>query len=265
MGTGRLAITNAHTGEKVSVRYRGEDGTYDAAALAKIRHMFRSRSDGRETEIPLRLIEILSHLQRVAGDRPLVLVSGYRSPSYNQGLKQQGRQVASGSLHTEGLAADLAFPRAQLPKLWQQVRALDCCGAGYYAKQGFLHVDVGQPRFWEETTSRVDENLSAGNARVFARTEFDRYLAGERIRAKVHSLTVPPLRLELDVRLGETGIVLALRGDDNGCLELDRGGASFEMDGKGTTPGPTSLKLKVCDPRSGQTPEWIQTNPVEIR
>ena len=39
---------------------------------------------------------------------------------------------------------------------------------GYYAKQGFMHVDVGKPRFWEATTSRTDEDLSGGNARVFA-------------------------------------------------------------------------------------------------
>ena len=107
----------------------------------------------------LRLIEVLSHVQKMAGGHPLVLLSGYRSSDYNKALKDQGKQVAGGSMHTEGLAADLAFPRPQLPKLWHQVRDLDCCGAGYYAKEGFLHVDVGRPGFWEATTSRVDENL----------------------------------------------------------------------------------------------------------
>jgi len=37
-----------------------------------------------------------------------------------------------------------------------------------------VHVDVGKPRFWEAATSRADEDLSGGNARVFARTDFDR-------------------------------------------------------------------------------------------
>src|SRR5205809_5243917 len=174
MGDGRLAVVNAHTDEHVTVRYRREDDTYDADALARLRRVFRSGGDAREQDVSLRLIEVLSHVQKMAGGHPLVLLSGYRSPTYNQSLKNQGKQVAGGSMHTEGLAADLAFPRPQLPKLWHQVRDLDCCGAGYYAKEGFLHVDVGRPRFWEATTSRVDENLSAGNARMFARTEFDR-------------------------------------------------------------------------------------------
>lgn len=264
MGDGRLAITNAHTGDRVTVRYRGEDGTYDAAALGRLQHIFRSRSDGGETEISLRLIEVLSHLQRIAGDHPLTLLSGYRSPQYNKDLKQQGRAVAGGSLHTEGLAADLAFPRPQLPKLWQQVRALECCGAGYYAKQGFMHVDVGRPRFWEETTSKVDENLSVGNARLFARTEFDRYAAGEPIRAKVHALTLPPVRLAREVRLGETGITLAMKGESSGCVEVDRSGASFEIEGE-ATPGQGWLELKTCEPRAEQTPELVRTNPIEVR
>ena len=85
--------------------------------------------------------------------------------------------------------------------LWERVRALECCGAGYYAKSGFLHLDVGQPRFWEETTSRVGEDLSADNARVFARTDFDRYGAGEPVDVRVYSITLPPLRVSLRARL----------------------------------------------------------------
>ena len=162
MGDGHLAVVNAHTDEHLTVRYRREDGTYDPDALARLRRVFRSGGDAREQDVSLRLIEVLSHVQKMAGGHPLVLLSGYRSPTYNQSLKNQGKQVAGGSMHTEGLAADLAFPRPQLPKPWHQVRDLDCCGAGYYAKEGFLHVDVGRPRFWEATTSRVDENLSAG-------------------------------------------------------------------------------------------------------
>src|SRR5947199_1815942 len=89
-------------------------------------------------------------------------------------LKDPGKQVAGGSMHTEGLAADLAFPRPQLPKLWHQVRDLDCCGAGYYAKEGFLHVDVGRPRVWEATTSRGEEDVWAGNPPGVARAAVGR-------------------------------------------------------------------------------------------
>jgi uncharacterized protein YcbK (DUF882 family) len=262
MGSGSLAITNAHTGEKTSVRYRREDGTYDPAALGLINRAFRSRGDGGETEMSLRLIEILSHLQRIAGDRPLVLLSGYRSPSYNQGLKDKGRAVAGGSLHTEGLAADLAFPRGQLPTLWQQVRALECCGAGYYARQGFLHVDVGRPRFWEEGTSRVEENLSAGNARLFARTEFDRYAVGEAISVRLHALTVGPIGVAHEILAVELGTAFTL-ADGERCVLVDRDGASLRLHGEARRASGV-LEVRTCDPRPGQTPEAIQTNRIEI-
>ncbi len=195
MGDGTLAVVNAHTGERAEVRYRKADGTYDQAAIARIRRAFRSSGDDGEGRASLRLIEVLSWVQKTSRVRPLTLMSGYRSPEYNEGLRAKGMRAAGGSLHTEGLAADVAFPRATLRPLWMKVRALDCCGAGYYAKEGFLHIDVGQPRFWEPSTSRVEENLSAGNARLFGRTEFDRYARGEEIVVALHAMTVPPVRV----------------------------------------------------------------------
>src|SRR2546426_12666062 len=119
-------------------------------------------------------------------------------------------RAAGGSLHTEGLAADVAFPRAVLRPLWMKVRALDCCGAGYYAKDGFLHIDVGKPRFWEPSTARVEENLSAGSARVVGRTEFDRDAVGEEIAVTLHAMTGPPCRGAAQARLGpEVGDAIA--------------------------------------------------------
>src|SRR5262249_57771710 len=130
--------------------------------------------------------EVVSRVQKASGVRPLTLMSGYRSPDYNEGLRAQGVKAAGGSLHTEGLAADVAFPRKVLRPLWMKVRAMECCGAGYYAKDGFLHIDVGRPRFWEPATSRVEENLSAGDARLVARARDDRYPAGEEAAVAPH-------------------------------------------------------------------------------
>src|SRR5437867_9141428 len=211
MGDGTLAVVNAHTGERAEVRYRKADGTYDQAAIARIRRAFRSSGDDGEGKASLRLIEVLSWVQKTSHERPLTLMSGYRSPEYNTDLRAKGARAAGGSLHTEGLAADVAFPRAMLRPLWMKVRALDCCGAGYYAKEGFLHVDVGQPRFWEPSTSRVEENLSAGNARLFGRTEFDRYATGEKIVVNLHSITIAPVLVAAEGRfLRDNGRSLAL-------------------------------------------------------
>jgi uncharacterized protein YcbK (DUF882 family) len=270
-GDGRLAITNAHTDEQAAVRYRLADGRYDEPALGRVRVLFRSRGDQKEGTVSLRLIELLSRVQAMAGGKPLVLLSGYRSPAYNQDLKQQGRQVAGGSMHTEGLAADLAFPRPALAGLWQKIRTLECCGAGYYQKEGFLHVDVGRARFWEATTSRVDENLSAGNARLFARTGFDRYAAGEPIVVALHALTVPPVGIARTARLvgaageGEPVAVEADLPERDGCLEVPASGTALRVPAAPATHGRAHLVLATCAPRGEKTPETVETNAIEVR
>jgi len=267
MGDGTLALVNAHTSARVDVRYRRKDGSYDEAALARIRRAFRSAGDEGEGKASLRLIEVLSWLERQAKVRPVTLVSGYRSPEYNEDLRAQGVRAAGGSLHTEGLAADVAFPRPMLKGLWLKMRALECCGAGYYAKEGFLHVDVGRPRFWEPSTSRVEENLSAGNAKLFARTEFDRYGRGEGIAIAVHALTVPPVRLAREARLvpaeGEA-VPIGLEGaPPDGCLEVPASGAGVQV-----TPPPNATRgrivLETCAPRTERTPATVETNVVAI-
>jgi len=264
-GDGTLSLVNAHTDERATVRYRRGDATYDTQAIARIRHLFRSQGDARETDVPLRLVEVLAWLQHTAGGKPLVVLSGYRSPDYNQDLKAQGRAVAGGSLHTEGLAADLAFPRTDLPRLWHRVRDLDCCGAGYYAKEGFLHVDVGRPRFWEATTSRVDENLSAGNARVFARTEFDRYAAGEGVVVTLHAATVPPVLVRREARLGGESVrVESELPEREGCYEVRGPGARLKVVGVPAVRR-APVVLSTCEPRVERTPETVETNPIEVR
>src|SRR5207248_5286705 len=82
MGDGRLSLVNAHTDARVDVRYRRTDGKYDEAAIGQIRRAFRSVGDEGDGKASLRLIEILSKLQKDTGVRPLTLMSGYRSPTY---------------------------------------------------------------------------------------------------------------------------------------------------------------------------------------
>jgi len=267
MGDGALAIVNAHTGERADVRYRRADGSYDPAALARIRRAFRSSGDEGEGKASLRLIEVLSYVQKTSRVKPLTLMSGYRSPEYNEGLRTQGVRAAGGSLHTEGLAADVAFPRKLLRPLWMKVRALDCCGAGYYAKDGFLHIDVGRPRFWEPATSRVEENLSAGNARLFARTEFDRYAVGEEIVVALHAMTVPPVRVGREGRfVPDTGEAAAVTLEDTSgeCAEVAASGLAVRVHGV-SHASRGRLEFATCEPRGERTPGVVTTNAVEIR
>ncbi len=228
MGSGTLELVRRDGGERARVRYIQPDGRYDYVAFGEIQRLLRSKGGGAQRELTPRFVELLAHVSDRIG-RPLVVLSGYRTPAYNEGLRRRGRRAASGSMHTEGLAADIAIPRDQLLPMWAYVRSLDCCGAGYYAKQGFLHVDVGKPRFWEAATSRTDEDLSGGNARVFARTDFDRYVAGEMPLVRFHGVTEPPIGVERTARLvpqgGGATVPVTLEdlggGAGDGCLEVD--------------------------------------------
>jgi uncharacterized protein YcbK (DUF882 family) len=279
MGDGTLAVRNAHTGEQAKVRYRINDGSYDPAALAAIRRLFRSRTDQAEADVSLRLIEILSSVQSRARATELVLVSGYRSPALNESLRAKGVRAAGGSLHTEGLAADVAIEGANLRQLWVELRELECCGVGLYEHDRFVHIDVGHPRFWEPATSRVEENLSAENARVFARTDFDRYREGEAIELRVHSITSPPIAVACDARLisdqgarGTLSVRLAAEGAGSGsaeaaackCIEVETGDRLLAR-GARSAASAAHIELTTCEPRRGRTPATIDSNPIEIR
>jgi uncharacterized protein YcbK (DUF882 family) len=270
MGDGTLELVKAGSKERVRVQYLGEDGRYDYAAIDDLRRLLRSKGDGRQGDITPRFVELLGYLYARTG-RPLTVLSGYRSPAANDAMRRRGVRAAGGSLHTEGMAADVAFPRDELMGLWLHLRALDCCGAGYYAGQGFLHVDVGPPRFWEAATSRVDENLNAGNARAFARTDFDRYTAGEMMLVRLYAVTSPPVRLERAARLvPEAGgsaapvTVEEVGGTSGeGCIVADR---TTRLLVKGAPATPRGhVVLRTCEPRSERTPAEIATNPVTVR
>src|SRR5690606_32953923 len=108
-GDGVLQIENAHTREKIIVRFRNPDGTYSSKALDDVDRLFRSRGDDERTRVSLRLLEVIDYLEDTVQPKSLLLISGYRSEGYNDSLIAKGGQAARSSMHSEGLAADLRF------------------------------------------------------------------------------------------------------------------------------------------------------------
>jgi uncharacterized protein YcbK (DUF882 family) len=287
-GDGEIAIQNAHSGERLRARYRDPGGRYRPETLAEIDRLFRSRGDDARTHVSLRLIETIDYLQDTERPRALLLLSGYRSGEYNAALIARGGRAARASMHTEGLAADLRFAGVDQRALWLRVRELDCCGAGFYASGEFLHVDVGRPRFWEEGTSRVGENLSRGNARLIARTDFDRYGRLDGAVVGLHAVTLRPLRIAraatflpdgpgaesgaVSLRLASDGAAPA--GDDD-CLDFPAAKdpppivlTVAETSAGGARPAAATrgrIVLRTCAPQLESTPAEIATNPIEIR
>jgi uncharacterized protein YcbK (DUF882 family) len=267
MGNGTLGLESAHGAGRATVTYRHADGTYDRDALATIRRVMRS-SDGSEGDVSLRLVELLGWLYAERGKQTLTIQSGYRSPDYNEAIRANGARAAGGSLHTEGLAADVALPAKELKPLWMRIRARECCGAGYYRTNGFLHLDVGRPRFWEPATSKVEQNLSAGNALVFARTEYDRYAEGEAIAVTLHAVTAPPIRVAKEASLveGATGRpvrVVASLPETDGCLEVAERGTHLHVEGVPVTSR-AKIVFKTCGPKVERTPDTLESNAIEV-
>jgi uncharacterized protein YcbK (DUF882 family) len=93
---------------------------------------------------------------RDAWGGPLTVVSGYRSPAHNQALIEQdeangSHQVASGSQHIEGRAADLRTANGpqDVPQLMRVINQLysdgkipALGGIGDYPTSNWVHIDV---------------------------------------------------------------------------------------------------------------------------
>jgi uncharacterized protein YcbK (DUF882 family) len=288
-GSGRLVLRHAYFDARLDVRYRSADGRYDPAALEQIKHFFRSREDGREAPISLRLIELLGFVQDRYRPRQTILLSGFRSPAFNAELQATGRAAAQASLHTEAMAADVLFTGLDLGKLWRQLRELQVGGVGYYREDHFLHLDTGPPRFWEATTSRVAENLSAGNARLFVRTDFDRYDRLPGAMVSLHGVTAFPLRLAPRAVLRGPDTIRSVSlaaasqsvvADEDGCLAIaapadgyqlrvaDAGaeaGAGDHPSGRNARDRLLRLVVSTCEPRVERTPAEVSSNPIELR
>lgn len=269
-GDGRLELAHAHFDERLNVRYRDADGRYDPEAIAAIERFFRSRSDGAQGRVSLRLIELIAFAGRRARAGRLTLVSGYRSPELNAALRGDGRRVAQASLHTEGLAADVAFAGVDLGRLWRDLRDLRVGGVGLYRADGFLHLDTGQPRFWEPATSAVDRNLSADNARLFARTDFDRYAGLEGAVVSLHSLTALPVAVHRRAMLGEAAVDLVpldagteLAGE---CWRFEDEAEAYRLAVTSAVSPPAErapLRLRLCATGGSDRDREILSNPVE--
>jgi uncharacterized protein YcbK (DUF882 family) len=119
-----------------------------------------------DTRLPA-LLQTLEAIRHAAGDRPVHILCGYRTPAYNQRLRDRGLQgerqatgVATHSQHMEGRAADICVfgmtahvLHAIVMELHEHGGLPELGGVGLYDGMGFVHVDTyrlatGQLRHW---------------------------------------------------------------------------------------------------------------------
>lgn len=143
-----LVFYNVYTHENLKAVY-WKDGMYMPDGLARINHIFRDIRTGREREIDINLLDMLFDIkEQIKSKEPYHIISGYRTPKSNAILSKRKKGVAKKSLHMYGKAVDISMPGYSLRGIRKVAKKLHAGGIGYYPQSKFLHLDVGEVRYW---------------------------------------------------------------------------------------------------------------------
>lgn len=137
-------LVNIHTGE-LRVLSETEPSPAELSELLEDRGL-RSR-----VEMNPGLLGMLRSLARSHPGARIEIVSGYRSPKRNEMMRKKGRNVASHSQHTLGMAVDFRVEGLGVGEMVKEIEALGWDGGlGRYDGRSdrFVHVDLGPRRRW---------------------------------------------------------------------------------------------------------------------
>jgi uncharacterized protein YcbK (DUF882 family) len=151
-----LSVIRPASGEKASVLY-WKDGEVIDSAYQELCHLLRDVNGKAAIPIDPKLIETLwasqAFVARYGLDRPLEILSGYRTPASNNRLIEQGVPAARQSLHMSGKAADIRIAGLTEEVLGGLVKSFRTGGVGFYyrsgPKGGWIHTDTGLNRTWK--------------------------------------------------------------------------------------------------------------------
>lgn len=147
--SGRLNLYNIHTGEKINTTYRDPDGQYNSQAIKELNWLLRCHYTNEQHPIDLQTLDFLDLVNaRLGCNNEIHVISGYRSPKYNDHLLSQGHKVAKNSLHLEGRALDIRIPGTPLANIQRTALSFRLGGVGYYPSGDFVHIDSGTFRTW---------------------------------------------------------------------------------------------------------------------
>ena len=144
-----LELASTHTGEVLSVAFRGASGLAQDA-VRSLQHLLRDHRNNQQHPIDVALYDHLADLAEMAGVEPRYeIISAYRSPASNAALHERSAGVAVHSLHLEGRAIDVRLRGVDCARLADLARNNQRGGVGYYRTSDFVHVDTGRVRSWQ--------------------------------------------------------------------------------------------------------------------
>jgi len=145
----RLRMYHTHTNQRIDVVYR-RGNEYVPSAIQELESFPRDHRTGDVHHFDPRLFDLLHDLTSSLGrqDAEIDVVCGYRTPWSNNFLRSRSRAVAQHSLHMQAMAIDIRVPGVGTSTLRDAALHLHRGGVGYYAREQFVHVDVGRVRRW---------------------------------------------------------------------------------------------------------------------
>jgi uncharacterized protein YcbK (DUF882 family) len=144
-----LELASTHTGEVLSVAYRGAGGLIEEA-VGGLQHLLRDHRNNQQHPMDVGLYDLLADLADRAGVEPRYqIISGYRSPQTNAALHERSSGVAVHSMHLEGRAIDVRLKGVDCAHLASLALQQSRGGVGFYARSDFVHVDTGRIRSWQ--------------------------------------------------------------------------------------------------------------------
>ncbi|MDB5839665.1 MAG: putative secreted protein [Herminiimonas sp.] len=151
-----LHVTRPASGEQAKLLY-WKDGEMQQSAYQQLCHLLRDVHGKETAPIDPKLLEILwstqAFIERFGIKGPLEILSGYRTASSNQRLREEGVPAARKSLHLEGRAADIRIAHLDAEVLGSLVRSFGQGGVGFYyrpsGRGGWIHADTGLQRTWK--------------------------------------------------------------------------------------------------------------------
>ncbi len=113
-----------------------------------LRYFFRCRGFNVQTDLDPRLLAAVLAAAKHFAARRTTIISGFRSPKFNDLLAKKGRRVASESRHMKGEAVDFRLDTIDAVTLGKWLRETHDGGVGIYPQDDFVHIDVGMKRAW---------------------------------------------------------------------------------------------------------------------
>lgn len=147
-GRRSLKLVETHTGEKLSVVYR-VGNKYSRNGLRKINSIMRDWRNDQSRPMDPQVIDYLYSVRRWLGtNKPIKIVSGYRSPATNAMLARKSGGVARNSYHVKGMAIDIKIDGYSVNSIARAAKAMKLGGVGKYNRSGFVHIDSAEYRTW---------------------------------------------------------------------------------------------------------------------